>query len=545
MNLEEVIKTIDAVVFTKTGRHLSEVEIILLQGTWQGQTYEQMVENCHYSLAYMKQAAGPRLWKLLSGVLGEDISKANFRGVFERRSPIAGQPILSSTEPKQSWGDSPHVSVFYGRTQELVTLKQWIVQERCRLVAIVGLGGIGKTTLALRCAKEIQDEFEFVIWRSLRNAPPLSVLLADLLQFFSPQAFKYSSVDVNDGVSQLIEYLRLSRSLLILDNLETILRSGDIVGYYRKEYKDYRELLQRIGETHHQSCLLLTSLEKPREITALEGKTLPVRSLQLMGLQEDAQEIFREKNLSETDKWADLIQLYRGNPLALKIVTASIKELFGGNVSEFLKQKTVVFGDIRDILEEQLERLSNIEQEILYWIAITCHPVSLSELRRNILSSVSQSELIESLESLLRRSLIQRDTEPQYEAHFTFQQMVIRDYIIEQFTKQICEEIQAIFKQQKKVENIEFLRNYALLENQEEKNVEIEQLQNHLILIPIKDMLCKIYKDEKLIDEQLSNILSLLQDKSPLAVGYAGENIKNLLRQLRADLENNQVYSNF
>jgi len=47
---------------------------------------------------------------------------------------------------------------------------QWIVTERCRVVALLGIGGIGKS--ALKLGQQIQTQFEVVVWRSLQNAPP-------------------------------------------------------------------------------------------------------------------------------------------------------------------------------------------------------------------------------------------------------------------------------------------------------------------------------------------------------------------------------------
>jgi len=569
MKLEEVTEAVDAAVVAKTGRHLSQVETILLQGACQGKTYEEMAQNCQYSLTYLKQAAGPKLWKLLSEVLGEEVSKTNFRAILERqwrfsfltaerkakrsRTPQMQEVqspqefIQSSLESNdyprrygnanicqsQDWGEAPDVSIFYGRTKELATLKQWIVKERCRLVALVGMGGIGKTTLSVRCAKQIQDEFEYIVWRSLRHAPPLPEILVDLIQPLSNQQTNYLPADVDDRVSLLIDYLHRHRCLLVLDSVETILRPGELAGYYRKEHEGYRGLLRRVVETPHQSCLVLTSREKPGEIAALSGKSLPVRSLQLAGLQEEAREIFKEKSLFEWGKWEELIQLYRGNPLALKIVATTIQELFGGNVNEFLKQNTIVFGDIRDILDEQFERLSALEMEILYWLAIECKPISLPKLRADFLSPVSPSELIEALESLRRRSLIERSATDVAEL-LVLQQPVVTEYVTNQFIKLVCEEIREVLKTQK-LDRIELLRNHALV-NTQEQDESVKELQVRFILTPIKSRLCTIFRDERLIEEQLTKVLSTLQGKSPLAVGYAQENVQNLLLEIKADL---------
>jgi hypothetical protein len=75
----------------------------------------------------------------------------------------------SSIVSHQDWGDAPDVSVFFGRTEELVTLEKWIVKERCQVVAILGMGGMGKTALAAKLAEQIKGQFDYFIWLSLRN----------------------------------------------------------------------------------------------------------------------------------------------------------------------------------------------------------------------------------------------------------------------------------------------------------------------------------------------------------------------------------------
>src|SRR5690606_4662936 len=80
------------------------------------------------------------------------------------------------------WGEAPEVPVLYGREAELATLQQWVVEDRCRVVALLGLGGIGKTSLALTLANQAAAHFHAVFFRSLRNAPPLGFILDNLIQ---------------------------------------------------------------------------------------------------------------------------------------------------------------------------------------------------------------------------------------------------------------------------------------------------------------------------------------------------------------------------
>jgi hypothetical protein len=160
--------------------------------------------------------------------------------------------------PHADWGESPDVSVFYGRQAELAELKQWIVADRCRVVGVLGIGGVGKTALATRLAEQIKDQFDYVIWRSLRNAPPLDDILGECIQFLSDWRDNDLPQSTDRRISRLIDYLREQRCLLIVDNLEAILRGGEWAGRYQAGYEAYGELLRRIGETRHQSCLVLS-----------------------------------------------------------------------------------------------------------------------------------------------------------------------------------------------------------------------------------------------------------------------------------------------
>lgn len=84
MNWEEGLEILDAVVFNKNNRHLKDVEIIILQGSWQGLSYDEIATNEGYTAKYLRQDVGFKLWKLLSEALGEEVSKTNFRAAIKR-----------------------------------------------------------------------------------------------------------------------------------------------------------------------------------------------------------------------------------------------------------------------------------------------------------------------------------------------------------------------------------------------------------------------------------------------------------------------------
>ena len=118
-----------------------------------------------------------------------------------------------------------------------------------------------------------------MLWRSVRDAPSCEELVADCITFFSETPPAEFPASLEQRITQLVVRLQASRCLLVLDNLESLLESGDQAGGYLPGYEGYGRLIQRLGESAHQSCVLLTSREKPKEIEPLEGTRSPVRSL--------------------------------------------------------------------------------------------------------------------------------------------------------------------------------------------------------------------------------------------------------------------------
>ncbi|MDZ7958973.1 MAG: NB-ARC domain-containing protein [Aulosira sp. DedQUE10] len=390
--------------------------------------------------------------------LGESYRKLGIEGSSNKKIHNLKQKLSAQYQatyehniaPRKDWGEAVDVEGFRGRKEEILELEQWIVgngSNRCRLVAILGMGGIGKTVLAAMVAKKVQHEFDYLIWRSLRNAPPVGDILTQLLHFLPKDTELNLTDSDNNKILQLIDVLRKNRCLIIFDNVESVLRSSkgkthEWAGEYEPGFEHYGYMFKKIAEGAHESCLLLTSREKPKEVAALEGKNLPVKVLQLSSLNlAEAKELLHDKGcFFNAQELQQLVERYSGNPLALKIVATTVYDLFSNDIKEFLSQiqdTSAVYGDIRILLDQQFNRLSELEKEVMYCLATHRQYVSLTELKEDWMTTESAIKILEILESLLRRSLIEKEADA---SRFGLQSVVM-EYMTERLNEHTVQEI--------------------------------------------------------------------------------------------------------
>jgi WD40 repeat protein len=439
----------------------------------------------------------------------------------ERSENMPPLPSAGSRSQRFDWGEAPHVDQFYGRAQELAALSHWVTEDSCRLVAILGMGGIGKTSLVAALVDQMHEPYDAIFWRSLHNAPPLKRVLQECIPFVSGQQRTTFPEEEDRQISLLMESLRTQRCLLVLDNVESILQAGNQAGQYRQGYEGYGSLIRRIGESKHQSCLLVTSREKPPEVALLEGEMLATRSLHLDGLAPaDGRAILKDKGLQGTgDDWEALITHYGGNPLALKLVGQVIREVFDGTIPTFLQDGERFFRDVCDVLEQQMKRLSAREEEIVYWLATQREAITLSTLQEHLVHPASRGEIQEALQSLRRRQLIETSA-----TGFTLHH-VVTEYLTDCFVDTVFEEI--------KTGILTFFERHALLLAQAKEY--IRETQSRLILQPLLHRLLAIFGREAL-EQQFQSLLATLREQHDQPPGYAAGNILNLLIQMGCTL---------
>ncbi len=422
-------------------------------------------------------------------------------------SELESEAIHNPVKPHVDWNEAPDVESFYGRSQELAQLVQSIIRDRCKLVTIVGIGGIGKTSLALAVADRIQSEFDYLIWRSLQTVPSLISLLDSLLNAFNQTVVR----DIKQDTAQLIQLLQQHRCLLILDGLEAVFSK-------EKDAGEYSQFIQQLSRHRHQGCILITSRA---QVNAIEIDTNIGNRLTLKGLPKAAAlELLQSRGFTGKELGlSSLIRLYRGNPLAIKLVTPLIQSVFSGNIAAFLNQNTLVIGDrLRVILKQQFEQLFDLERDILYWLAIWQEPISFCRLQSHLLIPVDPAAVLSAIVNLEQRSLLEKWISFE-ETAFTLQPLVMKvatDELVEAAAQEIDQVV--LYND---LHYFKILRTHWLL------RPGTDDLAGDRILHQLREKLWRTYGAT--LPPTLQQILFLLKDRTPLAIGYIGCNLTAIL----------------
>ena len=258
---------------------------------------------------------------------------------------------------KQLHNFPTQLTTFIGRTEEITAIGKLLEDPACRLLTITGLGGIGKTRLAIESALKSVEYFAqgayFISLQSLRTGESLSQAIVDALPF--------SLSGGETPQTQLLNYLQDKEILLVMDNFEQLLSRTHIAGEEIKE--DSATLLNGILQETVGPKLLITSREilnlQSEWVYAIEGMVYP-RSAQVENIESySAVQLFVERAQrirqgfllrDEQENVVKICQLVEGMPLGLELLASWIKSLECAEIVEELHQNlNLLATSLRDI----------------------------------------------------------------------------------------------------------------------------------------------------------------------------------------------------
>lgn len=424
LRIEEVLEILEEQVYQHTGRYLLSSERDLIVGTWEGKEYKEIARDCGYELQYLQTGIAPQLWSMLTEVIGDgvQVKKIYLKKILFKvakkyylhleASKLANNSLVGQTI---TYGNVPKVTFFNGREEEINYLKKQINLFKRRFIALIGVGGIGKSSIVAKLIEELVlekgNQYEFIFWINVNHCFSIEDLATEIINILGLKVSKDEAIE--QKINLIIEKLNLSPSLLVLDGFESLAQ----VDNYEIKLR-YKRLFVKFTQEQHQSCIIVTS-QIPMEEIANSTTGLPIVSVKVEGLQEGAAlEMLHERGLGG-DECKHLIDIYRGNPSELESVADRIHRFFGGSVKRFLDYRTTAMGNqFQLMLHQQFGQsglLSDLQRQIMIYLAEkiseTSNSISFSELitglKEQLNIEISVSELIMATEILEKRSLIE------------------------------------------------------------------------------------------------------------------------------------------
>ncbi len=318
----------------------------------------------------------------------------------------------------------PAPTPFVGREDELAELAEMLANPNCRLITLVGPGGVGKTRLALRAAADQVGGFDHGVY----FVPLASVLSADLIVSSIADALKFPFSGDQTPRVQLLNHLRQKEMLLVLDNLEHLLEGGALLA----------EILRQAPEV----VLLVTSRERLKLqeewIYALEGLRYPQvvpepGSAGSKGLEnysavrlflQVAQRLQRHFRLSEIDvpHVARICQIVEGMPLGVELAGAWVPSRTCGEIAQEIERNLDVspvslrnvperHRSLRAAFEHSWGLLSEPEQVVFARLS-----VFWGGFQREAAERVTDAS-VDVLTDLVHKSLLRRGALGRYQVH--------------------------------------------------------------------------------------------------------------------------------
>jgi predicted ATPase/DNA-binding CsgD family transcriptional regulator len=306
---------------------------------------------------------------------------------------------------------------FVGRTDELADITALLADPACRLLTLVGPGGIGKTRLAIQAASEAQDLFPDGVWfAALQPVSSTALLVSALVDALSLPIYGQE-----DPRTRLLHWLRPKALLLVADNFEHLL--------------DDAILLSEIVETAPAVKLLVTSREtlnvREEWVRTVRPMSVPADDHTLDLARYDATRLFVERArqmrgdfVPERDRHhvIRICQLVEGLPLAIELAAARLRALSCERIAAELQHSTNILTtplrnvperhrDMYVVFEPCWSRLTQAQRDVFMRLS-----VFRGGFARDAAEGVADASL-PMLTALVDKSLLRVTPTGRYEIH--------------------------------------------------------------------------------------------------------------------------------
>ena len=349
-------------------------------------------ERAWVDLAHTSTATLKRFWS------GKAISVDAFKEICISVGIKDWKDITDLTSHSQRPDFFSYDDYWVGRKEVIEELSSNL-QKKHRLLVLTGITGIGKTALGEclieRLAPWLNENWSQFKHENLDNEKhsPAFIEIANqwLEQWGSPLS-NQERHNPEQVLEALINYLRDTRCLLMLDSLEWLLRGNEEEGW--ADFLDETWLSFFVGvlkAEKFESRIILTSQDLPYQIQEKGGNYQTLWCLhKLDGLQEEEQiQLFERMNLicaGETTNTKRLLcrigKAYEGHPLALRVICGDIlQKPYSGNVCAYWQEYGHEIQKVEEAQASSNESEVKLEVEDKKYICLDRYT---QNLRRNV-----------------------------------------------------------------------------------------------------------------------------------------------------------------
>jgi predicted ATPase/DNA-binding CsgD family transcriptional regulator len=328
----------------------------------------------------------------------------------------------------------PQRTPFIGRESEVEEIISLLLSDDCRLMTLVGPGGIGKTRLAVQVAEQVLSKFAdgvfFITLRSFDSINQLLAALANTLHFETddedgnqPSYLQYRG----NFKEQLLGYLGKKQLLLVMDNFENVLVAADLVAEIVRVAPDVK--------------VLATSREvmnlQPEWVHMVEGMKFPDSGESQQGEDYGAVQLFVQRarqvlgGFSLEDEQDCVIRICRlvgGMPLAIELAVTWLRTLSCAEIASEIENNVDILAtsmrdiperhrSIRAVFDSSWKMLSDDEKNLFMKLSVFRSNAMLEAIQ-----AITGASLL-TLSALVDKSLVKRTHAGNYRIHELLRQL--------------------------------------------------------------------------------------------------------------------------